>query len=110
MTNAHKTLSVFVVHELKQHHFRSREIKMAEYLKQNIEVIKDYVQKILDLRVSRPPLYPLSYRVNGDWWRVLSNLSERLSWRTRSVSILTLQSPTKNSLARAGFELTPSGF
>ena len=29
------------------------------------------------LRVSRPPLYPLSYRVNGDWWRVLSNLSGR---------------------------------
>ena len=45
MTNAHKTLSVFVVHELKQHHFRSREIKMAEYLKQDIEVIKDYFQK-----------------------------------------------------------------
>ena len=45
MTNAHKTLSVFVVHELKGHRFRSREIKTAEYLKQNIEVIKDYVQK-----------------------------------------------------------------
>ena len=44
MTNAHKTLSVFVVHELKQHCFRSREIKMAKYLKQNIEVVKDYVQ------------------------------------------------------------------
>ena len=29
------------------------------------------------LRVSRPPLYPLSYRVIGDWWRVLSNLSGR---------------------------------
>ena len=25
------------------------------------------------LRVSRPPLYPLRYRVNEDWWRVLSN-------------------------------------
>ena len=45
MTNAHKTLSVLVVHELKQHHFRSREIKIGEYLTQNIEVIKDYVQK-----------------------------------------------------------------
>ena len=29
------------------------------------------------LWVSRPPLYPLSYQVNGDWWRVLSNVSGR---------------------------------
>ena len=54
------------------------------------------------LRVSRPPIYPLSYRVNGDWWRV-SNLSGRnvfattwrLSWRTRSVSILFQSHPQR---------------
>ena len=55
------------------------------------------------LRISRPPPYPLSYRVNGDWWRVLSNLTgrnifattQRLSWRTRSVSILFQNYPQR---------------
>ena len=55
-------------------------------------------------RVSRPPLYPLSYRVNGDWWRVLSNLSGRkysrhdltlVFLRTRSVSILFQNHPQR---------------
>ena len=31
----------------------------------------------LHLWISRLPLYPLSYRAIGDWWRVLSNLSGR---------------------------------
>ena len=55
------------------------------------------------LRVSRPPLYPLSYRVNGDWWRVLSNLSGRsilprlnaCHLRTHSVSILFQNHPQR---------------
>ena len=32
--------------------------------------------ELVPFRISRPPLSP-SYRVNGDWWRVLSNLSGR---------------------------------
>ena len=61
------------------------------------------------LRISRPPLYPLGYRVNGDWWRVLSNLSgrnifamtKRLSWRTRSVSIQFQNHPRSQRIFRS---------
>ena len=38
-----------------------------------------WLERVLNshLRVSRLPLYPLTCQVNGEWWRVLSNLSGR---------------------------------
>ena len=48
------------------------------------------------LRVSRPPLYPLSYRINGDWWRVLFNLSGRNIFATGFNNNLDIRSFNAN--------------
>ena len=62
-------------HKLINYAFASRKLKSIIYL--YFHSYTATTNERSHLRVSRPPLYPLSYRLNGDWWRVLSNLSGR---------------------------------
>ena len=72
------------------------------YLQRKIRWLKRDLNS--HLRVSRPPLYPLSYRINGDWWRVLSNLIDEISiaqWAERR---------SRNPKVRVQIPLEPTNF